>query len=111
MSITRLLTQTATISDTPTTTSDAEGNWTPGTAVVSTEPCRLEDGQSIEVFDGANRITGDARLFLGPGAVITGRSEVTVAAKRYAVVGQPAEQVSPRGIHHIEALLRRVDHG
>lgn len=106
-----MLTQTATISDTPATTSDAEGNWTPGTPVTSTEPCRLEDSQSIEVFDGANRIIADARLFLGPDASITGRSEVTVDAKPFVVVGKPTEQRTPRGVHHVEALLRRADYG
>ncbi len=63
------------------------------------------------MFEGADRIIANARLFLGPESSITGRSEVTVESKRYQVVGKPAEMRTPRGVHHIEANLRRADHG
>ena len=109
MSFARMLTQTATITDTPKGTADDEGNWVPGAAETSTQPCRLQDGVSEEVFVGADRIIADALLFLGPNAAITGRSEVTVDAKRYQVVGRPAEMRTPLGIHHLEVKLRRVD--
>lgn len=109
MSIGRLLTQTATITDTPKGAADAEGNWTPGAGTSTTSPCRLQDGESTEIFEGTDRIVADALLFLPAGAAITGRSEVTVDAKRYQVVGRPAELRTPRGLHHIEVHLRRID--
>ena len=111
MSIARMLTQTATITDTPKGSTDAEGNWVPGPGppATSTEPCRLQHGTSEEVFVGADRIIADALLFLGPATAITGRSEVTVDGKRYQVVGRPAELRTPRGVHHLEVHLRRVD--
>ena len=108
MSLSRMLTQTATITDTPKGTTDDEGNWVPGAAATSTEPCRLQDGTSLEVFEGTNSIIADGLLFLGPAAAITGRSEVTVDGKRYQVVGRPAEMRTPRGVHHLEVKLRRV---
>ncbi len=111
MSIARLLTQTATVTRTPSSTADSEGNWAPGTQTATTYACRLQDGESIETFEGANRIVADALLFLPASASINGRDEVTVDAKRYQVVGRPAEMRTPRGIHHIEARLQRVDRG
>ncbi len=104
-----MLTQTATIDNTPSTAADNEGNWVPGTPATTIEPCRLEYGSSVEVFAGADRIIADALVFLGPTSSITGRSEVTVDSNRYQVVGQPIEMRTPLGVHHIEATLRRVD--
>lgn len=109
MSIGRLLTQTATITGTAKGAADAEGNWTPGAGTTTTWPCRLQDGESTELFEGADRIVADALLFLPAGAPITGRSEVTVDGKPYQVVGRPAELRTPRGVHHLEVHLRRVD--
>jgi len=101
-----MLTQTATITRTPSTTVDAEGDWTSGTQTASTSPCRLEAGRSVEVFDGAERLVADALIFLPATADITSHDEVTVGGRRYQVVGQPAEMRSPAGVHHIEANLQ-----
>lgn len=104
-----MLTQTATVTRTPSTTADSEGNSVPGVQVITNYPACLQDGGAFETFEGANRIVADALVFLPGTADINGRDEVTVSGERYQVVGQPSEMRTPRGIHHVEAFLVRAD--
>lgn len=119
MSYARLLTQTATITNTAAVASaDSEGNWIPGAQTTTTEPCRLERGHggrqskadTDESFDqGADRLSSTWLLFLGPTSAVTGRSLVTVAGKRFEVEGEPNQLSTPRGPHHIEAFLSSIE--
>lgn len=116
MSIGRLLTQVATITRVRPTTAgstDAEGNWLPGTPSTSSYPCRLERGHggrqsrtdTSEDYEGAERMSSTWLLFLPATADITGRDLVTVEGREFDVDGEPVVLRTPRGAHHIEAFL------
>jgi hypothetical protein len=73
-------------------------------------PCRLEQLTEQEILLDRNLQIGDLRLFLPPGAVITGRDRGEDDEGRiYEVIGPPKLHRTPRGPHHIEAVLRRFD--
>lgn len=118
MSFRRLLHQTATIRNTPPTTADTEGNWSPGTQAVAVEPCRFElygtegsaTARSGETFgQGADQVVSVGRLFLLPTSVITARATVEIDGDHYEVDGQPVPMHTPRGVHHLEVRVRLVD--
>lgn len=118
MSFARLLTQTATIVHHPPTGSDAEGDATFGTPTTVDYPCRLEQVQgrgasttgSEELVEGESRTDTHLLLFLPAEAAsaVTFEDEVIVGGLRYQVDGRPDVLRTPRGIHHVEARLRRV---
>ncbi|MFN2537965.1 MAG: hypothetical protein ABR549_07395 [Mycobacteriales bacterium] len=110
MSLRSLLTQTATVRSAASgTAADAEGNWTPGALATATYPALLQQTETIETFEGRDRLTSTHLLFLEATAVISGRDLVDIGGRHYEVVGQPAVLRTPRGAHHIEARLRDLD--
>lgn len=117
MSFTNMLTQTATIVHHPPAGSDAEGNPTFGTPTTTVYPCRLEQIQgrgastagSQEMVVGESRTDTNLVLFLpAEAATATFEDEVIIDGVRYQLEGQPDVLRTPRGIHHIEARVRRL---
>jgi hypothetical protein len=73
-------------------------------------PCRLEPVTEAEILLDRNLQIGDFRLFLPADAAIGGRDRFQDAEGNvYEVVGPPRLHRTPRGPHHVEAVLRRFD--
>ena len=87
---------------------DAYGNPQPGTETSVTYRARLEQTATDENLANRDTITADWRAFLPAGAVVGPFDRVESAGRRFEVVGDPAEQRAPRGVHHVEVNLRRV---
>ncbi len=104
MSLTSQFTQTAVVTHTAPGATDAEGNWSPGTQTTVSCPCRLEQ---LEASRG--RGASIWRLFLLPDIAIGPTDRVVVDGESFEVDGRPDVLATPRGPHHIEARLRRVD--
>lgn len=105
-----LLTQTVTIVSAPAAPDD-RGNlvrdWDTATRVDAA--ARLEPNVTSEVTDGRDSVLTDARLFLHPDAFITAYDRVEADGLTYEVVGTPGLQRMPRGPHHFEVDLRRLE--
>lgn len=108
MSLTGLLAETATIYEPAFDAIDAYGNPQPGTETSATWPARLEQLSSDELVRDRDTVVADWRMFLPAGATVSQFARVESAGRRFDVWGDPIEQRTPRGIHHLEVKLRRV---
>lgn len=109
MTFRRLLTQTATVIRRDSIGQvDEYGNPLPGPEARTDYPARLEQVNTREVLVDRETVTSEWRLFLPPEAVISAQDLVEVDGERFEVMGRPARESSPRGTHHVEALLRVV---
>jgi hypothetical protein len=111
MSLDTLLTQTVTVIrwSQATQAADSEGNDLP-----STPPSRVDYAGLVQQLTTSEDRTGPDidttthRLFLPPTAVIDGGDRVEESGRLFEIVGAPDVLRTPRGVHHIEALLRLV---
>lgn len=109
MSFAGLLTQTAVVVHHPSAGADAEGNPTFATPTTTTYPCLLQQVDSSEIVEGERRATTSLVLFLPAAAAgATFEDGVSVDGLPYQVEGQPDVLRTPRGVHHVEAKVRRV---
>lgn len=108
MSLASLLTQTATIIRPSFDAVDAYGNPQPGTTTSTDYPARLEGLSSDELVRDRDTIVADWRMFLPPDADVSPFDRIESDGKTFEVWGDPIEQRAPRGIHHLELRLRRV---
>lgn len=108
MSLRRLLTQEATVVSRPFAGVDEYGNPTMGPEVRVAYPARLEQTGSEEITTDRDTVISDWRIFFPPEAVISALDRVEVEGEAFEVVGRPARQRTPRGLHHVEARLRVV---
>lgn len=108
MSLTTLLTQTVTVTRRQFDALDAYGNPTSGTETTAVWPARLEQLSSDELVHDRDTIVADWRMFLPAAAAIGPFDAVESDGRTFEVWGDPAEQRSPRGVHHLEVKLRRV---
>lgn len=96
--------QTATAGD-----DDRYGNPTTEYTDSETYRARLEQVDASELLARGDTQVTEWRLFLPGDAVISSQSRVTHPDEgTFEVVGEPAKQKTPRGVHHVEARLRRV---
>jgi len=111
MAIGHALTQSIAWTNTPDTATDSEGNWVPGTATTTTEPCCLQPLSAQELFDqGSDRSLSHFHLFLLPTTVGTYRSRGVIGGLTYEVEVAPQVWSTPRGgPHHAEAQVYRID--
>lgn len=108
MSLLGLLSETATVYIPEFDAVDAYGDIQPGTETATTYPARFEQLESEETTRDRDTIVGTWRVFLPPGAVINGFARVESAGRQFEVQGDPVEQRTPRGVHHLQVPLRRV---
>jgi len=108
MSIEALLAQTVTVSRPNYDAVDEYGDLQPGTTTTSIYPARLEQLSSEETIRDRDTIVADWRMYLPAGAVIGPFDQVIEDDKTFEVWGDPIEQRSPRGPHHLLVRLRRT---
>jgi hypothetical protein len=108
MSLTGLLVEEVTIYEPAFDALDAYGNPQPGTETSTDYPARLEQLSSEEIVRDRDTVVADWRMFLPPGASVSQFARVEADGKSFEVWGDPIEQRTPRGIHHLELRLRRV---
>ena len=108
MSLSGLLAVTVTVYRPSFDAIDAYGNPQPGTETSTTYPARIEAMSSDELVRDRDTVVADWRLFLPAGAAIGPFDRIESDGKSFEVWGDPIEQRSPRGIHHLEVLCRRV---
>lgn len=106
MSLRRLLTQTATVISREPVGVDEYGNPTEGPEIRASYPARLEQTDSAELLADRDTVTTRWRLFLPAEAVIDAWARVEVDGELFDVIGRPTLERTPRGPHHVEALLR-----
>lgn len=111
MSLESLLTQTVTVLDRSEGAVDDYGNpvvtFSSGTDYLA----RLEQTAGTEITSGRETLVADWTLYLPPDAEIHGGSRVLADGVTFEVIGPPAKQRTPRGVHHIQANLRHVEGG
>lgn len=108
MSLTGLLTETATVYEPAYDAIDAYGDIQPGTETATNYPARLEALSSDELIRNQDTIVADWRMFLPPHVTLSPFARVEADGKRFTVWGDPIERRAPRGIHHVEVALKRV---
>lgn len=108
MSLLGLLAETATVFTPQYDGVDAYGDIQPGTETSVTYPARLEQLKSEEIIRDRDTVLADWRMFLPAGAEVGPFDRVEAGGREFRVYGDPAEQRSPRGIHHLELRLQRV---
>lgn len=110
MSFDALLVQEAVLTHRATTgAADAEGNTTFAAPTTTTLPCLLQQTSSVEVLDGEERAISDLVLFLpAAAAALSFEDEVTVDGTPYLVQGDPDVFRTRRGVHHVEARVKKV---
>lgn len=108
MSLTGLLAEQATIYEPTFDAIDAYGNPQPGTETSTTWPARLEQLSSDELVRDRDTVVADWRMFLPAEATVSQFARVVSAGRTFDVWGDPIEQRTPRGVHHLEIRLRRV---
>lgn len=108
MSLGALLTETATVYTPTFNAIDAYGNPQPGTETSVSYPARLEALSSEETVRDRDTTVATWRMFLPANAVIRFTDRVVSDGKAFEVVGDPIEQRTPRGTHHLEVRMRRV---
>lgn len=108
MSLQGLLAETVTVYTPEFDAVDAYGDPQPGTETSATYPARLEQLDTDELIRDRDTIVADWRIFLPPAAVIGPFSRIESDGRQFEVWGDPIEQRSPRGIHHLELKARRV---
>jgi hypothetical protein len=108
MSLSGFLTETATIYYPSFDAMDAYGNPQPGTETTADYPARLESLSSEELVRDRDTVVANWRVFLPADAVISPFDRIESDGKSFEVWGDPIERRTPRGIHHLEVLCRRV---
>jgi hypothetical protein len=108
VSLQSLLAESATVYHPQFDAVDAYGNPQPGTETSDTWPARLEQFATDELIRDRDTVVADWRIFLPPAAVIGPFDRVESDSRVFEVWGDPIEQRTPRGVHHIEVRLRRV---
>lgn len=108
MSLAGLLAEQATIYHPQFDAVDAYGNPQPGTETSDTWPARFEQLSSDELVRDRDTVVADWRVFLPAGVVIGPFDRVESGGHAFEVWGDPIEQRTPRGVHHVEVRLRRV---
>jgi hypothetical protein len=99
------------------TTTDVFGTPVEDVAVITVEePCWVEQIQAQEILVGRETLIANYRAFFRPTANIDGSDTITDVVHNatgehlgaFEILGPPDDMPTPRGPHHIEALLRRV---
>jgi hypothetical protein len=108
VSLQSLLAETATIYHPSFDAFDAYGNPQPGTETSDTYAARLEALSSEELVRDRDTVVANWRVFLPADAVVSPFDRIESDGKSFEVWGDPIEQRTPRGIHHLEVLCRRV---
>lgn len=92
------------------TATDAWGNETPSYVVDANGPYRgrVEHTDSQEIAYAGETVVTDWQVFLDASAPITAQHRVREGGRTFRVIGEPASQRSPRGVHHITARLVAV---
>lgn len=108
MSLRTMLTETATVIHPEFDALDAYGTPQPGTETSVEWPARLEQLSSTELVRDRDTVVADWRMFLPAAATIGPFDRVESAGRRFEVWGDPIEQRTPRGAHHLEVHLRWV---
>lgn len=107
MSLTNLLSETVTVVRYEATT-DVYGNTVPGAETRTSYRGRLEQLRTEEIIRDRDTVIADWRAFLPAGTDITPYDRLEARGHLFEVVGLPAAQHSPRGVHHTEIHLRYV---
>lgn len=108
MSLSGLLAETVTVYRPSFDAVDAYGNPQPGTETSDSYPARLEALSSEELVRDRDTVVANWRVFLPASTVITPFDRIEADGKSFEVWGDPIEQRTPRGVHHVEVLCRRV---
>lgn len=109
MSLTGLLSQSATVLGFTPGAADEYGNAAESWVESGVWPARFEQTDGREVTDDRDTQVSDWRVFLPPDVEIGGRDRVVDEHGRtFEVVGPPARQSTPAGPHHVVANLRSV---
>lgn len=108
MSLQSVLTEQVTIFEPSFDGLDVYGNPQPGTETSTTWPARLEQLASEEIVRDRDTVVADWRMFLPATATVSQFARVESDGRQFDVWGDPIEQRTPRGIHHLEVKLRRV---
>lgn len=109
MSLTALLVRTVDVITAGTRTDaygDTQPNWATATEIITSG--WLAQQTSIEDRDGRNATSSTLVLFLPAETAITARSRVRIDGTVYELISEPLAAWTPRGEHHIEALLGLV---
>jgi hypothetical protein len=88
---------------------DAHGNPTRTLQETATAvPCALEQIEPRELLIGRESYLATYRAAFLAGVGLDGGDELEVDGARYEVIGEPSRGHTPRGEHHVEALLREI---
>lgn len=108
MSLLGLLSETVTVYTPQYDGVDAYGDIQPGTETSASYPARLEQLESEEILRDRDTVLADWRLFLPADAAVGPFDRVESDGRQFTIHGDPVEQRSPRGVHHLEIHLKRV---
>jgi len=108
MSLGHLLRQTVTIIRRPLDQSDKYGMPTAGLPVETSTVGRLEQVATSEHLADRDTAASRYRVFLPADSDVGMLDELQIDGAVYRVVGEPQEQRSPRGVHHLDVLLERL---
>jgi hypothetical protein len=89
-------------------TADAYGNAQAAEASRLTVSGRMEALSSDELVRDRDTIVADWRVFLPPDVTIGPFDQIESAGRTFDIWGDPIEQHTPQGLHHLEVRLRRV---
>jgi hypothetical protein len=107
MTLATLLSRRATVYRYGDGATDAHGN--PARTLEATDeevPCALEQIAPVEILVGRESYLATYRAAFLPGTALDGGDVIEVDGDRYEVIGTPSRGHTPRGEHHVEALLR-----
>ena len=68
----------------------------------------MEPSLGFECQVDRDTVVADWRVFLPSDATISPFDRIEADGKTFEVWGDPVEQRSPRGVHHLEVRLKRV---
>ncbi len=105
--LTRLLTETASLTRLTAGAPDGEGNptWTTSSLEVS---CRVAQQSTDDTSGDGDRRSTRLVMYLHPGAELDGNDLVVKDGRTFEVEGAPYLASTPRGAHHWEVTLREV---
>jgi hypothetical protein len=103
-----LLSDTVTVVSISYDVADVYGNAQAAEASRRTVRARLEALSSDELVRDRDTIVADWRVFLPPDVAIGPFDQIEAGGHTFDIWGDPIEQHTPHGLHHLEVRLRRV---
>lgn len=106
MSLTAMLTRTATITRRDHSGADAWGDQAPTVVTIATTAAYLEPKTSVEILEGQTTVVSTHLLVVPKGTAVGAHDLVDVDGALFSVVGEPRRFHRPStGEHHVEADL------